>query len=206
MLELLKPRAKRLDDFVAQGRLFFARDIEHDAAAVDKHLRATGMVDHLVALDAAFAALPAFDPVVNRGGASRDRRCAQCEGLCTDSRRACRRDGKSGKSRPVRCACAGRSRARARPECALRFSSCRIRVPDHSHLFPPLNSLTSRRLPVERRSVSTSSPSVQPATENFFRSAFTAEVKQPSWHIGCSPSVGEHATSCMTSPGPRASG
>jgi glutamyl-tRNA synthetase len=63
VLELLKPRAKRLDDFAIQGRIFFARDIEYDAAAIDKHLRVSGMVDHLSALQAAFAALPAFGAV-----------------------------------------------------------------------------------------------------------------------------------------------
>jgi glutamyl-tRNA synthetase len=63
VLELLKPRAKRLDDFLLQGRIFFAGDIEYDAAAVDKHLRVSGMVDHLVALEAAFAAVPEFDSV-----------------------------------------------------------------------------------------------------------------------------------------------
>ena len=62
VLELLKPRAKRLDDFVAQGRFFFSDAIEYDAAAVDKHLRVPGMDDHLAALDAALAALETFDP------------------------------------------------------------------------------------------------------------------------------------------------
>jgi glutamyl/glutaminyl-tRNA synthetase len=63
VLELLKPRAKRLGDFALQGRIFFARDVEYDEAAVDKHLRASGMADHLEAVEAAFAQLPAFDAV-----------------------------------------------------------------------------------------------------------------------------------------------
>jgi len=61
VLELLKPRAKRLDDFVTQGRLFFDAAIDYDAAAVDKHLRAPEMDEHLAALDAAFGALETFD-------------------------------------------------------------------------------------------------------------------------------------------------
>jgi glutamyl-tRNA synthetase len=61
VLELLKPRAKRLGDFVEVGRFFFARTIEYDASAVAKHLHADGMRDHLAAIDAALMGLPAFD-------------------------------------------------------------------------------------------------------------------------------------------------
>ena len=63
MLELLKPRAKRLSDFVSQGRLFLSRAVEFDPAAVDKHLRGDRIRNHLVALDAAFAELDTFDQV-----------------------------------------------------------------------------------------------------------------------------------------------
>jgi len=63
VLELLKPRAKRLPDFIEQGRLFFSDSIEYDQNAVDRHLRPPGMAEHLLALDAAFAALPTFDIV-----------------------------------------------------------------------------------------------------------------------------------------------
>jgi glutamyl-tRNA synthetase len=59
VLELLRPRVKRLTEFVSQGHYFFTDEIEYDAAAVKKHL--TGMADALAALDAAFAALTAFD-------------------------------------------------------------------------------------------------------------------------------------------------
>jgi glutamyl-tRNA synthetase len=62
VLELLKPRAKRLDDFAAQGRLFFSDAIEYDAAALEKHLRVPGMDGHLEAIDAALTALDTFDP------------------------------------------------------------------------------------------------------------------------------------------------
>ena len=61
VLELLKPRAKRLGDFVAQGRFFFTDVVSYDSAAVEKHLAVEGMADHLAALDAAFAALSEFD-------------------------------------------------------------------------------------------------------------------------------------------------
>ncbi|MGB7218186.1 MAG: glutamate--tRNA ligase [Vicinamibacterales bacterium] len=61
VVELLKPRAKRLGDFAVQGRLFLVDQIEYDQAAVEKHLRAAGMGEHLSTLDAALGALPVFD-------------------------------------------------------------------------------------------------------------------------------------------------
>jgi glutamyl-tRNA synthetase len=61
VLELLKPRAKRLDDFVSQGHLFFSDTLNYDAAAVDTHLRSPGMDGHLAALADAFKSLDAFD-------------------------------------------------------------------------------------------------------------------------------------------------
>src|SRR3989442_1403711 len=60
VLELLKPRAKRLGDFVSQGRYFFTDEVEYDQSAVDKHL-GEDMAGHLHALDAAFAQLPTFE-------------------------------------------------------------------------------------------------------------------------------------------------
>ena len=62
VLELLKPRAKRLDEFAALGGFFFSDALEYDSAAVEKHVRVPGMSGHLSALAAAFAALPSFDP------------------------------------------------------------------------------------------------------------------------------------------------
>jgi glutamyl-tRNA synthetase len=63
VIELLKPRVKRLNDFAAQGRFFFTNAIEYDPAAVDKHLRVEGIREHLAALEAAFAGLESFDQV-----------------------------------------------------------------------------------------------------------------------------------------------
>jgi glutamyl-tRNA synthetase len=67
VLELLKRRVRRLDDFVTMGRFFFVDTVEYDAAAVGKYLRGDGLRDHLVALNAAFVELPAFDPVSTEG-------------------------------------------------------------------------------------------------------------------------------------------
>jgi glutamyl-tRNA synthetase len=61
VLELLRPRAKRLGDFVDVGNFFFTDGVQYDPAAVEKHLRAEGMAAHLERVDAAFAALAAFD-------------------------------------------------------------------------------------------------------------------------------------------------
>jgi glutamyl-tRNA synthetase len=62
VLELLRPRAKRLDEFATLGALFFSDAIEYDPAAVDKHLRAPGVDAHLAAIEKSFAALDTFDP------------------------------------------------------------------------------------------------------------------------------------------------
>ena len=63
VLQLLRPRAKRLDEFAALGALFFRDEIEYDPVAVDKHLRAPGADAHLDAIEHSFAALDTFDPV-----------------------------------------------------------------------------------------------------------------------------------------------
>jgi glutamyl-tRNA synthetase len=62
VLELLKPRAKRLEDFVTMGQYFFSDDVGYDEAAVAKHVKADGMVAHLHAVDSAIRSLEAFDP------------------------------------------------------------------------------------------------------------------------------------------------
>jgi glutamyl-tRNA synthetase len=61
VLELLKPRAKKLAEFAELGRFFFVDTVEYDETAVAKHLRVAGMHGHLEALDRAFAAVPTFD-------------------------------------------------------------------------------------------------------------------------------------------------
>ena len=65
VLELLKPRAKRLNDFIALGRFFFTDEIDYDPGAARKHLG--GMADALMAFDAACAELTTFDPASIEG-------------------------------------------------------------------------------------------------------------------------------------------
>jgi len=67
VLELLKPRVKRLDDFAFQGALFFSDAVEYDEAAVAKHLRAPDMDAHLEAFDTALGQLDTFDPASTEG-------------------------------------------------------------------------------------------------------------------------------------------
>jgi glutamyl-tRNA synthetase len=62
VLELLKPRARRLDEFVALGRFFFGDAVDYDPAAVAKHLMSEGMDAHLRAVDTSLGALESFDP------------------------------------------------------------------------------------------------------------------------------------------------
>jgi glutamyl-tRNA synthetase len=63
VLELLAPRAKRLEDFISVGKFFFEDTVELDEAAVAKHLLPEGVGGHLAALDQAFAALESFDSI-----------------------------------------------------------------------------------------------------------------------------------------------
>jgi glutamyl-tRNA synthetase len=60
VLALLKPRAKKLTEYVEGLRPFLAAPTEYDEAAVRKHLAAPGMRAHLAALRDVFAS-SAFD-------------------------------------------------------------------------------------------------------------------------------------------------
>ena len=55
VLELLRPRVKKLDQFVEDGRIFFARSVELDENAVRKHLSVAGTRAHLVDLSSRIA-------------------------------------------------------------------------------------------------------------------------------------------------------
>ncbi len=61
VLELLRPRAKRLDEFVPLGRFLFSDDMSYDPAALEKHLRPAGVRGHLEAIRAAYSTIDAFD-------------------------------------------------------------------------------------------------------------------------------------------------
>jgi glutamyl-tRNA synthetase len=61
VLELLKVRAKRLDEYVSLGRFFFTDDLEWDEAAVRKHLGTDAAAGHLSAVAAALERVETFD-------------------------------------------------------------------------------------------------------------------------------------------------
>jgi len=61
VIALLKPRTRRLTQFVEDGVFFFRDSIEHDPAAVAKHLSAPGTRAHLTALRAALDTVEPFD-------------------------------------------------------------------------------------------------------------------------------------------------
>ena len=61
VLELFRPRAKRLDDFAIQARFFFVDAVEYDPPAVEKYFQPNGTAAHLEAVSAALGALSSFD-------------------------------------------------------------------------------------------------------------------------------------------------
>jgi len=61
VLQLLKPRVKKVEEFLTVGRFFFTDTLDYDSAAVEKHVFVEGMREHLEALDTAFATIATFD-------------------------------------------------------------------------------------------------------------------------------------------------
>jgi glutamyl-tRNA synthetase len=61
LLELLRPRAKRLTDFVEQARPFLVETVEYEEEAINKHLIAPRIAEHLEALIGALRETVPFD-------------------------------------------------------------------------------------------------------------------------------------------------
>jgi glutamyl/glutaminyl-tRNA synthetase len=61
LLELLRPRAKRLTDFVEHGRPFLAETVEYEPEAVTRHLGVPRLTDHVRALAHALREVMPFD-------------------------------------------------------------------------------------------------------------------------------------------------
>ena len=61
LVDLLRPRAKRITDFVELGRPFLADTVEFEPEAVEKHLTSPGLAGHVAALAATLRTLDPFD-------------------------------------------------------------------------------------------------------------------------------------------------
>ena len=64
ILELLRPRCKKLTDFPVQLRPFFEDPDEYDPAAVKKHLSFGGVKDHVIALRALYESAEWTEPAI----------------------------------------------------------------------------------------------------------------------------------------------
>jgi glutamyl-tRNA synthetase len=61
LIELLRPRVKRLTDFVEQARPLLASTVEYEPGALDKHFSSSEMADHTAELARALASVSPFD-------------------------------------------------------------------------------------------------------------------------------------------------
>ena len=61
LFELLRPRAKRLTDFVEQARPLLVDTVEYEPAAIEKHLVSSELADHVEALAVALRTTSPFD-------------------------------------------------------------------------------------------------------------------------------------------------
>jgi glutamyl-tRNA synthetase len=61
LIELLRPRAKRLTDFVDQARPFLIETVEYEPQAINTHLKVPHLSDHVTALVRALREVVPFD-------------------------------------------------------------------------------------------------------------------------------------------------
>jgi glutamyl/glutaminyl-tRNA synthetase len=61
LLELLRPRARRLGDFMALARPFLVDTVEYEQDAIDKHLSAPDLGPHVAALVTVLRGVTPFD-------------------------------------------------------------------------------------------------------------------------------------------------
>jgi glutamyl-tRNA synthetase len=77
VIEILKPRAKKLRDLVEQGRYFFVDPAEYDEAAVVKHLSSPGLAGHAAEWSRVLAGVEPFSPTAIEAAL---RACAESQG------------------------------------------------------------------------------------------------------------------------------
>ena len=78
VIEILKPRAKKLRDLAEQGRYFFTDPAEYDEAAVKKHLAAPGLAVHVAAWRETLTGVDPFSPAAIEAAL---RACAESQGI-----------------------------------------------------------------------------------------------------------------------------
>jgi glutamyl-tRNA synthetase len=78
VIEILKPRAKKLRDIVEHGRYFFLDPAEYDEAAVKKHLSTPGLAGHVRVWADALAAAEPFSAAAIESAL---RACAESQGI-----------------------------------------------------------------------------------------------------------------------------
>jgi glutamyl-tRNA synthetase len=78
VVEILKPRAKKLRDIVEHGRYFFTDPSDYDEGAVEKHLSAPGLAGHVTAWAGAAAEV---EPFTAAGIEAALRACAEARGI-----------------------------------------------------------------------------------------------------------------------------
>jgi glutamyl-tRNA synthetase len=67
LLQLLKPRAKRLTDFIDQAQPIVIDEVDYTSDAIEKHLASPELAGHLIALrDALSSARPFDEPTIER--------------------------------------------------------------------------------------------------------------------------------------------
>ena len=78
VIEILKPRAKKLRDIVEHGRYFFLDPAEYDETAVKKHLSAPGLAGHVKVWAGVLAAAEPFSAAAIEAAL---RACAESQGI-----------------------------------------------------------------------------------------------------------------------------
>jgi glutamyl/glutaminyl-tRNA synthetase len=78
VIDILKPRAKKLRDIVEQGRYFFVDPAEYDEAALKKHLSAPGLAGPLAAWAGVLAGVEPFTAAAIEAAL---RACAESQGI-----------------------------------------------------------------------------------------------------------------------------
>ena len=120
VLELFKPRAKFLPEFVERGRLFFADVTSYDEAAQKKLWASPDTASNLSALADTLAAVEPFDVATHRSGGARPRRLPRRQGAGADAGDAPRRQRLIGEPGPLRDARFAGTRDRCRAAAARR--------------------------------------------------------------------------------------